>query len=96
MSESAFETMRRCEAGLFVVTSEDCLSDESGTYVLKPEVQAEISAAYLFYNRRVLLLWEQSIPFPNDWQSLQRCLFAGGDLTWEDGLQLTKALLQFK
>lgn len=96
MSESAFDMMRRCEAGLFVVTPEDCNVDASGNYVLKPEVQAEIRAAYLFYNRRVMLLWDQSIPVPEDWQSLQRCSFAGGELTWESGLQLTKALLNFR
>lgn len=95
MSESAFETMRRCEAGLFVVTPDDCGQDEQGNYTVKPEVQAEIRAAYLFYNRRVLLLWDERIPVPEDWQSLHRCVFAGGDLTWETGLQLTKALLQF-
>ncbi len=96
MSESAFDTMRRCEAGLFVVTPEDCLGDEAGTYTLKPETQAEIRAAYLFYNRRVLLLWDERIPVPADWQSLHRCSFAGGDLTWETGLQLAKALLSFR
>lgn len=96
MSESAFAMMRHCEAGLFVVTPEDCLTDEAGNYHLKPEVQAEIRAAYLFYNRRVLLLWDQRIPVPADWQGLQRCSFAGGELSWEAGLALTKALLQFK
>ena len=95
MSESAFAMMRHCEAGLFVVTAEDCVRDEHGEAAVKPEVQAEIRAAYLFYNRRVLLLWDESIPVPDDWQSLQRCSFAGGELTWDTGLQLTKALLNF-
>jgi hypothetical protein len=95
-SESAFETMRRCDAGLFVVTLDDCLSDSEGGWQLKPEVQAEISAAYLFYNRRVLLLWDERIPLPPDWQGLTRCTFTGADLTWETGLQLTKSLLNFK
>ena len=95
MSESAFEIMRRSEAGLFVVTSEDCQLDEQGSWMLKPEVQAEISAAYLFYNRRVLLLWDERVPVPSDWQQLTRCTFAGEELTWETGLQLTKALLSF-
>ncbi|MBS1808725.1 MAG: hypothetical protein JST84_11080 [Acidobacteria bacterium] len=96
MSESAFEVMRRCEAGLFVVTQEDCLRDETGNSILQPEVQAEIRAAYLFYNRRVLLLWDERIPVPTDWQNFHRCDFDGGDLTWETGLQLTKALLSLK
>lgn len=96
MSETAFETMRRCEAGLFVVTPDDCLSDEAGNYTVKPEVQAEIRAAYLFYNRRVLLLWDERVPVPDDWQGLDRCSYAGGDLTWETGLQLAQALLRFR
>lgn len=96
MSESAFETMRRSDAGLFVVTPEDCQLDEQGSWLLKPEVQAEISAAYLFYNRRVLLLWNERVPVPSDWQQLTRCTFVGDELTWETGLQLTKALLAFK
>jgi hypothetical protein len=95
-SESAFEMMRRCDAGLFVVTLDDCLADAEGSWQLKPEVQAEISAAYLFYNRRVLLLWDERIPLPQDWQQMARCTFPGGALTWEMGLQLTKELLAFK
>ena len=95
-SESAFETMRRCDAGLFVVTLDDCWPDSEGGWQLKSEVQAEISAAYLFYNRRVLLLWDERIPLPQDWQPLTRCTFTGGELTWEIGLQLTKTLLSFK
>ncbi|MFN7926837.1 MAG: hypothetical protein U0Y68_02635 [Blastocatellia bacterium] len=96
MSESAFDTMRRCEAGLFVVTLADCWANEQGEYLVKPDLQAEIRAAYLFYNRRVLLLWDERIPVPEDWQSLQRCVFAGGELTWETGLQLAQALLHFR
>ncbi|HEX4950712.1 MAG TPA: hypothetical protein VFZ34_28875 [Blastocatellia bacterium] len=96
MSESAFETMRRCDAGLFVVTPEDCLSDEQGRLTLRPEVQAEISAAYLFYNRRILLLWDEHIPLPADWQHLTHITFTGTELSWEAGLQLTKALQNFK
>ncbi len=96
MSESAFETMRRSDAGLFVITADDCQLDEQGSLMLKPEVQAEISAAYLFYNRRVLLLWDERVPVPSDWQQLTRCTFAGEELSWETGVQLTKALLAFK
>ncbi len=96
MSESAFEIMRRSDAGLFVVTPADCQLDEQGSWLLKPEVQAEISAAYLFYNRRVLLLWDERVPVPTDWQNLTRCTFVSDELTWETGLQLTKALLAFK
>jgi hypothetical protein len=96
MSESAFEIMRRSDAGLFVVTVADCQLDEQGSWMLKPEVQAEISAAYLFYNRRVLLLWDEQVPVPSDWQQMSRCTFVGEKLTWETGLQLTKCLLEFK
>lgn len=96
MSESAFEIMRRSEAGLFVVTADDCQLDEQGSWMLKPEVQAEISAAYLFYNRRVLLLWDERIPVPSDWEQIIRCTFAGVELTWAAGLELTRALLSFK
>lgn len=95
-SESAFEAMRRCEAGLFVVTTNDCWADEEGTLNLKFEVQAEISAAYLFYNRRVVLLWDEQISLPSAWQQLTRCTFASEEFTWEAGLQLTKALLALK
>jgi hypothetical protein len=95
-SESAFDTIRRCDAGLFVVTQEDCLPDEAGNFLLRPEVQSEISAAYLFYNRRVLLLWDEGIPLPADWQHLHRADFSGAEITWDTGLQLTKALLSFK
>ena len=51
---------------------------------------------YTLIDRRVLLLWDERVPVPSDWQQLTRCTFVGDELTWETGLELTKAILSFK
>ena len=96
LSENAFETMRSCDAALFSVTTGDCIPDESLGWKLKPELQAEISAAYLFYSRRIFLLWDEQIPMAHDWQQLPHLKTCQSQLNWDVGIELTRALAGFR
>lgn len=95
-SEAAFEIMRRCDAGLFVVTVSDCYADAQGILQLKPDIQAEISAGYLFYHRRVVLLWDERVSLPTIWNTVPRCKLIGQELTWESGLEVARAVQALK
>ncbi len=96
LSEKIFDSLRHCEAGLIVITEADCLKDEMGFLSLIPEIQMEISAAYLFYDRRVILLCAQQIQMPAYLQNIPTCALEKGKLDWKTGLAIAKALSQFK
>ena len=93
---SAFQAMRQCYAGIIVVTGDDFREDQAGEYVLKESVQVEIWAAYALYDRRVVLLWDKRAPVPTNLQSLCYYTYEGVDLTWSAGVQLVKAIKNFK
>ena len=95
MSDELFQLMRRCDAAIIVVTGEDCLTNDEGQAVLQEGLMMEIAAANVHYNRRVILLCDESVPLPNRLRDLCRCDFAGDQLTWDSGMRLLKALKSF-
>jgi len=96
LADRMFQAMRACQAGLIVVTDEDCCRDETGQLALKQSVLLEISAAFALYHRQLLLLWDQRVPVPDSLQGLSHCTHGGGALSWETGVQLVKMLKDFK
>lgn len=95
VAEHILHAMRQCDAAIIVVAAEDCDQDQTGVS-LKEDVLVEIGAAFVFYDRRVVLLWDASVPVPANLQNLSRCLFDGGALTWETGVKLLKAIKELK
>lgn len=96
MADELFQSMRRCDAAIIVVTGEDCRTNDEGKAVLHEGLMMEIAAALVHYNRRVILLWDESLPCPARLRDLCRCEFAGDQLTWDSGMRLLKALKSFE
>jgi hypothetical protein len=85
-----FDAMRRCRAGIIVVS----VDNEEKT--INQNVLIEIGAAFVLYERRVVLVWDKRLPVPSNLQGLYRCEFEGDELTWSAGMKLMKAIQQFK
>ena len=96
VAEHIICAMRQCDAAIIIVAGEDCSQDQTGGHSLKEDVLVEIGAAFVFYDRRVVLLWDDSVPVPSNLQNLSRCRFEEGGLTWETGVQLMKAIRGLK
>jgi len=94
--DKVFSAMRRCNAGIIAVTVEEGRKDATGKYALNENVLIEIGAAFVLYDRRVVLLWDKRLPVPSNLQGLYRCEFEGDDLTWTAGMKLMKAIQGFK
>ena len=88
VTDDAAELMRRCDAGLLVVTKEDC---EEGAG-LRRSVLVEAGAAYVLYTGRVVILFEDGLELPHALGDLPRFAFRGDSLTPEVALQLLRAL----
>lgn len=96
VAKDVFQSMRQCNAGLIVVTADDYRKDCTGEYVLKENILVEIGTAFVLYDRRVVLLWDQQMPVPGKFSEMYQCKFAGDDLTWSAGVQIMKAVKDFK
>ncbi len=93
--EKVFDAMRRCRAGIIVVSVDEGHKDD-GNYTVNENVLIEIGAAFVLYERRVVLVWDKRLPVPSNLQGLYRCEFEGDELSWSAGMKLMKAIQQFK
>lgn len=94
--DKVFDAMRRCQAGIIAVTVEEGRKDENGEYVLNENVLIEIGAAFVLYERRVVLIWDKRLSVPSNLQGLYRCEVEGDELSWTEGMKLMKAIQGFK
>ena len=96
VADKVFNAMRRCSAGIIIVSAEEGNKDTEGNYQINSNVLIEIGAAFVLYDRRVVLLWDKRLPIPSNLQGLYRCEFDWNDLNWGAGMKLMKAIKGFK
>lgn len=94
--DKVLNAMRRCEAGIIAVTADKGRKDDQGDFVVNENVLIEIGAAFVLYERRVVLVWDSRLKVPSNLQGLYRCEFEGDDLSWGAGMKLMKAIQNFK
>jgi hypothetical protein len=96
VAEHILQAMRRSTAALIVVSAQDCSTNDASELSLNEDVLVEIGAAFVFYDGRVVLLWDEAVAVPSNLRKLSRCRFASGRLTWEDGVSLMRAIKELK
>jgi len=94
--DKVFNAMKRCSAAIIVVSVDEGSKDAKGNYTINENVLIEIGAAFVLYDKRVVLLWDRRLNVPSNLQGLYRCEFEGDDLNWGAGMKLMKALKGFK
>lgn len=94
--DKVFNAMKRCTAAIIVVSVDESHKDVKGQYTINENVLIEIGAAFVLYDKRVVLLWDRRLNVPSNLQGLYRCEFEGDDLNWGAGMKLMKAIKGFK
>lgn len=94
--EKVFSAMHRCSAAVICITAEEKFKREDGSYALNENVLIEIGAAFVLYDKRVVLLWDRRLSVPSNLQGLYRCEFEGSELSWSAAMKLMKAVNEFK
>jgi len=94
--EKVLDAMRRCHAAVVCVTADEKTIRQDGSFAVNENVLIEIGAAFVLYDKKVILIWDKRIPVPSNLQGLYRCEFEGDDLSWSSGMKLMKAVNQFK
>lgn len=93
--DKVLDAMRRCTAGVMVVTADE-QSKSGNEYTINNNVLIEIGAAFVLYNKRVVLLWDKRLRVPSNLQGLYRCEFEGNELSFAIGTKLAKAVKNFR
>lgn len=92
--QKVLAAMRRCEAGIMVVSADDEKAAAAGT--INNNVLIEVGAAFVLYDQKVVLLWDKRLKVPSNLQGLYRCEFDGNELTFAAGTKLAKAVKGFR
>ncbi len=93
--EKVFNSMRMCNSAVIIVSvDEEPKGDETPS--INQNVLIEIGAAFVLYNKKVILLWDKRLPVPSNLQGLYRSEFEGDELSWKSGMKLMKALKDFQ
>jgi hypothetical protein len=93
--EKIFGLMRHCNCAVINVSADEQEKHES-EYGINQNVLIEIGAAFLQYNRRVILLVDKRVHLPSNLQGLSVLYYEGDELSWETGMKLQKALTEFR
>ncbi len=96
VAEATLEAIQKCQIGLVLITEADFRKDADGNIVLDEKLLVEIGAAFVHFERRVVLLCRKGYPVPGDLGDLQRCEFEGEDLTWSKGIEVLRAIQRFR
>ncbi len=94
--EKVFSAMRKCNAAVICVTVDEHEKREDGTHGINQNVLIEIGAAFVLYDKKVVLIWDKTVAVPSNLQGLYRCEFGGNELSWTAGMKLMKAVSGFK
>ena len=85
--------MRRCTAAVICVGAEG--SSTADGPQINQNVLIEIGAAFVLYDRDVVLVWDKALPVPSNLQGLYRLDVEESTLSFEDALKLLRAVRKF-
>lgn len=94
--EKVFGLMKQCNSAIINISADEKEKDPQGTYRVNPNVLIEIGAAFLAYDKRVVLLTDRRVPLPSNLQGLYRCEYEGDELSFSTSIKLQKALAGFR
>lgn len=94
--DKILDAMRRCSAGIIIISADEQEKLEDENYGINQNVLIEIGAAFVLYDRKVILLVDKRVNLPSNLQGLYKCEYQGNELSWETGLKVQKAITNFR
>lgn len=94
--DKVFGLMRECNCAIINVSADEEMKQGDGSYRINENVLIEIGAAFVHYNKRVILLVDKRIDLPSNLQGLYKCEYEGNELSFLVAMKLQKTLTEFK
>lgn len=88
--------MKKCNCAIIIVSADEEMKQEEGSYRINENVLIEIGGAFIHYDKRVILLVDTRLTLPSNLQGLYRCDYEGDELSWTVGMKLQEALTNFR
>ncbi|UCH90161.1 MAG: nucleotide-binding protein [Thermoplasmata archaeon] len=92
LPDNLLSSMRKCNASIIFVTTNESEKRADGKYGIKPGVLLEIGAAYVLHNKNVMLVWDSRIEPPAGLKDMEHFKFSGNELDWNAGVDLMNAV----
>ncbi|MBS3136494.1 nucleotide-binding protein [Candidatus Woesearchaeota archaeon] len=95
ISEKVFGLMKQCNCAIINLSVDGEKNEE---FQINQNVLIEIGAAFLQYNKKVILLVDKRIAdkLPSNLHGLYRCEYQGDELSFETAMKLQNALTDFR
>ena len=97
ISEKVFGSMSDCNCAIINISADEH-KNEDDEFRINQNVLIEIGAAFLKYNKKVILLVDKRLVecVPSNLHGLYRCEYQGDELSFETAMKLQKALTSFR
>lgn len=96
ISEKVFGLMRNCNCAIINVSADEQERKMDGRYRINQNVLIEIGAAFLAYDKKVVLLADKRLELPSNLQGLYQCQYSGDELTFNTAMKLQRTLSEFR
>jgi hypothetical protein len=87
LPSSELAEMQQCQAGVFVLGPNDCISRNDGTFTLRNEWITKISVAAALFDWRILLFWNGKLPPPDELTASGLLVLSSEELDWAASLE---------
>lgn len=94
--QKIFDAMRKCDCAVINISADEQEKHGENNYGINQNVLIEIGAAFLLYDKKVILLVDKRIKLPSNLQGLAILPYDGDELSWETGMRLQRALTEFR
>lgn len=95
VSEKIVESMHQCDFGIMNLSLDEREKRDDGTYGVNQNVLIEVGAAYVLYNKKIILLADKRVKVPSNISGLYQCRYEGDQLGADTIIKLLKTIKQF-
>lgn len=97
LSDKVFNLMKNCNCAIINISADE-ERKQGEIYGINENVLIEIGGAFLHYEKRVILIIDKKFKetLPSILNGLTALFNDGGELSWDDGMRLQKALTEFR
>ena len=96
ISDKIFGLMQQCNCAIINISADDEMKQDDDSYKINENVLIEIGAAFMYYDKRVILLADERLELPSNLQGLYLSKYTGNDLSFSVSTEIQKIFKEFK
>ncbi|MDA0263156.1 MAG: nucleotide-binding protein [Chloroflexi bacterium] len=94
--DKVMDAMHKCHAAIMNISADTPINGDGNEYAINNNVLIEVGAAFVLYNKNVILLVDDRVELPSNLAGLYECRYHGDSLDFESTMKLQQALINFR